>query len=102
MVNRRHIYNEDRRERERRLSFFEDAKKFKLLPQESNFETDTGHEPFVTYLMINRLMKFHDPVAKVLDEMMHEVHRRDLRMKFGFLINYRYKDFNTQPFSYQK
>ena len=55
MRKRRYYYQSKQSERERRICHFDTAKELKLLPAESQLDSDTGHEPFITYLIRNNL-----------------------------------------------
>jgi hypothetical protein len=69
---------------------FGDAVHFKLLPKHSDFKTDTGHQPFVGYLMRNKLMFNHDPMHALFCELISTVQKREFRRKFGVMENYKY------------
>ena len=55
MKRRRFYYEGKRSEREIRVYHFDLAKNFKLIPAKSHLDSDTGHEPFISYLIMNNL-----------------------------------------------
>ena len=105
---RRLYYEREASKRKQRRIHFNTAKHYKLLPAHSDLTTDTGHEPFVTYLIKNNLMYYHDPMVYVLREMMVKVRMRDFKRRWGKMINHKYvyneqiyfekcKDGNVEP-----
>jgi hypothetical protein len=47
----------------------QDAKRHKLLPEHSDFSTDTGSWPFLTYIIRNKLIFNHDPFFHMMEEL---------------------------------
>ena len=90
MSKYRDFYERQSSNRDQRRRNFENAKRHKLIPAHSSFDTDTGSLPFITYMVRNELMFNHDPYHQVLQSMMAAVNYREMRRKWGKLINYKY------------
>ena len=86
----RDFYERQSMDRDQRRRNFEEAKRHKLLPSHSSFDSDTGSLPFLTYIIRNKLMYNHDPYYQVLQDMIAAVNYREMRRKWGKLVNYKY------------
>jgi hypothetical protein len=77
-------------DREQSKRNIEEAKRHKLLPEHTYFSTDTGSWPLITYIIRNKLMLNHDPFFHMMQELIGKVNEREMRCKWGKLINFKY------------
>ena len=84
-----HIYKRNAQERRLRGYKFERAKGYNLIPEHSDISSDTGSEPYLSYLQRNNLFKDRS-VKGLHTELLEAVIRREARRKWGVMIDYKF------------